>query len=140
MTNGTSKALYSLKYGVDMIDGCILGYGRGSGNAKTELIIMNLNKKLNREYDFIHIIEFGDMNLVNYKECTVNSCYNVVYALASYFGCHVTYAIEIIEKYEKMNIRDIYRVFEELKKNKKNMFHWKNLFIEMYEKKYSDIV
>lgn len=134
-SNATTKALYSLKFGVTMIDGCILGYGRGSGNAKTELLMMDLNKNHNKNYDFINIIEYGDNYLINYKTCLNNLCYNVVYALCSYFGCHVTYAIDIIEKYDKMNIRDIYNVFKELREMKKNMFYWDKLFMEIYNKK-----
>jgi len=132
MSNGTCKALYSLKYGADMIDGCILGYGRGSGNAKTELIMMDLNKNYNKTYDFVSIIEYGDRHLINYKECLNNLCYNVVYALSSYFGCHVTYAIDIVENYEKIEIRDIYNVFKKLKEQKKHMFYWDKLFMEIY--------
>jgi 4-hydroxy 2-oxovalerate aldolase len=131
-SNATTKALYSLKFGVKMIDGCILGYGRGSGNAKTELLLMDLNKNHNCNYDFIHLINFGDNNLINYKECTNNLCYNVVYALSSYFGCHVTYAIEIIEKYDKMNIIDIYNIFKRLKDTDKNMFFYANVLDEFY--------
>jgi 4-hydroxy 2-oxovalerate aldolase len=132
MSNGTCKALHSLKYGADMIDGCILGYGRGSGNAKIELIMMDLNKNCNKNYDIINVIEYGDKYLINYKECLNNICYNVVYALSSYFGCHITYAIDIVEKYEKMEIRDIYMVFKTLKEQNNHMFYWDKLFMEIY--------
>ena len=132
--NATSKALYSLKFGVTIIDSCILGYGRGSGNAKTELIMMDLNKNYNKNYDFIKIINYGDNHLINYKDCINNLCYNVVYALGAYFGCHVSYSIDIIELYEKMNIEDIYNVFKKLKEIKKNMFYWEKLFLEIYNK------
>jgi 4-hydroxy 2-oxovalerate aldolase len=132
MSNATCKALYSLKMGVDMIDGCILGYGRGSGNAKTELIMMNLNKNHHQYYDFIKIIEYGDKYLINYKDCLNNLCYNCVYALSAYFGCHISYAIDIIEKYDKMKIKDIYYVFQKLKENKKEMFYNDNDFLKIY--------
>jgi len=132
MCNATCKALYSLKYGVDIIDGCILGYGRGSGNAKTELLLMDLNKNLKTNYDFINVIEYGDKYLMNYKECTNNLCYNIVYALSAYFGCHVSYAIDIIEKYEKMKIRDIYHIFKKLKEMKKEMFYYEEVFLKIY--------
>jgi 4-hydroxy 2-oxovalerate aldolase len=135
MSNATCKALYSLKFGVEMIDGCILGYGRGSGNAKTELIMMDLNKNHDKTYDFINIIEYGDKYLINYKDCLNNLCYNVVYAMSSYYGCHVTYSIDIIEKYDKLEVRDIYNVFKVLKEDKKNMFYWENLFMEIYKNK-----
>jgi len=132
-SNATCKALYSLKFGATMIDGCVLGYGRGSGNAKTELIMMDLNKNHDMNYDLINIIKFGDKYLINYKECLNNLCYNIVYALCSYFGCHVTYAIDIVENYEKMDIRDIYNVFKKLKEMNKNMFYWDKLFMEIYK-------
>lgn len=125
-SNATCKALHAIKFGATMIDGCILGYGRGSGNAKTELIMMDLNKNYGKNYDFINIIDYGDKYLINYKECLNNLCYNVVYAIASYFGCHVTYAIDLIEVYDKMEIRIIYNFFKELKENGKNMFYWEN--------------
>jgi 4-hydroxy 2-oxovalerate aldolase len=132
MSNGTCKALHSLKYGADMIDGCILGYGRGSGNAKTELIMMDLNKNHKKTYDFISMIEYGDRYLINYKECLNNLCYNVVYALSSYFGCHVTYSIDIVENYDKMEVRDIYNVFKKLKDDNNHMFYWDHLFMKIY--------
>jgi 4-hydroxy 2-oxovalerate aldolase len=132
-SNATCKALHSLKFGATIIDGCALGYGRGSGNAKIELILMDLNKNYKGNYDFIHIIDYGDKYLINYKECLNNLCYNVVYALASYFGCHVTYAIDIVENYEKMSVKDIHDVFKRLKEIGKNMFYWDKLFLETFK-------
>ena len=133
-SNATTKALHSLKFGATMIDGCSLGYGRGSGNAKMELLMMDLNKNYNTNHDFIDIIEFGDNHLINYKECLNNLCYNVVYALAAYFGCHVTYAIDVIEKYDKLEIRDVYNVFMKMKDLKKEMFYWnETYFFEIYK-------
>ena len=133
-SNASCKAMYSLKFGATMIDGCALGFGRGSGNAKTELLMMDLNKNYNKNYDFINIIEFGDEHLIHYKECLNNLCYNVVYALASYFGCHVTYAIDIIENYDKMRIRDVHNVFKKMKDLNKEMFYWNDkYFIDLYK-------
>ena len=132
--NATCKALYSLKFGATIIDGCSLGFGRGSGNAKMELIMMDLNKNYNTNYDFINIIEFGDKYLIDYKQCLNNLCYNVVYALVAYFGCHITYAIDIVEKYDKLDIRDVYNVFKEMKKLNKEMFYWnEKYFFEIYK-------
>jgi 4-hydroxy 2-oxovalerate aldolase len=132
-SNATTKALYSLKFGATIIDGCSLGYGRGSGNAKLELLMMDLNKNYKQNYDFINVIEFGDEFLISYKECSNNLCYNVVYALSSYFGCHVTYSIDIIENYDKLKIRDIYNVFKKMKDSNKEMFYWNDkYFLEIY--------
>jgi len=132
-SNASCKASYSIKFGATMIDGCILGYGRGSGNAKMELLMMDLNKNHGKNYEFVEILDFGDKYLIDYKQCLNNLCYNIVYALASYFGCHVTYAIDIVEKYEKLSIKDIYNVFKKMKELKKEMFYWnENYFFEIY--------
>jgi len=94
--------------------------------------MMYLNKNYNKNYDIISVIEYGDRYLINYKECLNNLCYNIVYSLSSYFGCHVTYAIDVVENYDKMEIRDIYNVFKKLKEDNKNMFYWDKLFMEIY--------
>lgn len=132
-SNATCKAIHSLKFGATIIDGCSLGFGRGSGNAKMELLMMNLNKNYDKNYDFINIIEFGDKYLIDYKQCSNNLCYNVVYALSSYFGCHITYAIDIIEKYDKLDVKDIYNVFKKMKELNMDMFYWnEDYFFEIY--------
>jgi 4-hydroxy 2-oxovalerate aldolase len=132
-SNATSKALHSIKYGTNIIDGCSLGFGRGSGNAKIELLMMYLNKNYNYNFDFIHNIDFGDTYLINYKECHNNLSYNVVYALCSYFGCHVTYAIELIENYKKVNIKQIYNLLLKLKEINKHMFYNEKLLKDFFE-------
>ena len=130
-SNGTEKALHSLKFGATIIDGTSLGYGRGSGNAKLELLMMNLNKNYNKKYNFIDIIQFGDSQLINYKDCQNNMCYNVIYAITSYFGAHVTYGIDIIENIEKTDTKVLYNVFKKLSEMKKHMFHNPKLFNEI---------
>ena len=128
--NGTSKALYSLKFGVDCIDGCIMGYGRGSGNAKTELLCMDLVKNHNKKYNFIHLFNYADKYISNYKECKHNQSYNIIYALTAYLGCHVSYAINIIEDCPKMSIYDIYNTLLALKNNNKHIFYDDKVFAE----------
>lgn len=132
-SNATEKTLYSLKFGASIIDGTSLGYGRGSGNAKLEIIMMNLNKNFNKNYNFLEIIEFGDNNLINYKECQNNMCYNIIYALGAYFGAHITYCIDIVEKIEKTDIRIIFKVFQKLQEMNKHMFYNPKLFKEILE-------
>jgi 4-hydroxy 2-oxovalerate aldolase len=126
--NGTSKALYSLKYGVSCIDGCIMGFGRGSGNAKTELLCMDMNKNYNKKYNFIQLLDYADRHISNYKECKHNQSYNIIYALTGYLGCHVSYAIDIIEKQPKVDVIEIYNVLNKLKSEDKHIFYDENVF------------
>lgn len=81
----------------------------------------------------------GDNFLINYKNCTNNSSYNVVYALSAYFGCHITYAIQIIEKYDKIGIKQIYCIFKKLKEMDKNMFYYDDVLFELYKKNIMEI-
>ena len=130
-SNASEKALHSLKYGATMIDGTALGYGRGSGNAKLEILMMNVNKNYGKSYDFIYVMQYGDNWLINYKECQNNMCYNTIYALGAYFGAHITYCIDIIENYEKADIKKIYDVFSKLKEMGKEMFHNPKLYQQL---------
>jgi 4-hydroxy 2-oxovalerate aldolase len=124
-SDGTAKALHALKHGADIIDGCILGFGRGSGNAKTELLAMRSSER----YKILPLIEYGDKHIVSYKDCIGITSYNVVYALAAYFGCHVSYAIDIIEKHDKMSIASIYTAFQRMKAHNRHMFYDARLFM-----------
>lgn len=133
-SNGTTKALYSLKYGVSVIDGCIMGFGRGSGNARTELLCMDLNKHKNSNYEFIHLIKFADEHISNYKECIHNQSYNVIYALTAYFGVHVSYGIQIIEKFRKLDILQVYDFLVKLKLENNHVFFNERKLIEFNEK------
>jgi len=127
-SNGTAKALHSLKFGADIVDGCVLGFGRGSGNAKTELLIME-----NKKYNLLPILQFGDKHIVSYKDCVGITSYNIVYALASYFGCHVSYAIDIIEKHNKLDISDIFTTFQYMKNTKVHNFYNEHRFMNTYK-------
>ena len=126
--------MHSLKYGASIIDGCALGYGRGSGNAKTEIILMEMNRNYNEKYDFIHVANFGNKYLIKYKDCSINLCYNVVYALCSYLGCHVTYGIEIMDTYPEMELTKVFDILTEIKGKNKHMFYYKDLFMDIYNR------
>lgn len=125
--NATAKALLSLEYGANILDGCVFGFGRGSGNAKTELLMIELNKDYTKPYIFQHAMHFGNEHIMHYKECTNNLCYNIIYVLSAYFGAHVNYAIDIIEKHAPMKVVDIYDFFVYLKNNNKHIFYYPNI-------------
>jgi 4-hydroxy 2-oxovalerate aldolase len=126
-SDGTVKALYSSKFGVSILDGCALGFGRGSGNAKTELLLM----KLYTDSKFIHIMDFGNRYIESYKNCKNNTSYNIIYAICAYLGCHVSYAIDIIHTYPEYDILKIYNTLIILKNMDKHMFFHNELFIQL---------
>mgnify|MGYP001036151153 CR=1 FL=1 len=73
-----------------IIDACCLGMGQGAGNLQTESIVPYLNKKHNKNYDFIKILkvceciaEFWEDNLWGYS---VTAMIPAVYGAAYKYG------------------------------------------------------
>ena len=60
--NALRNSMVALKNGVKWIDTTISGMGRGPGNTKTELAIINLRKK-NKTMDIIPLTKLRTMNL-----------------------------------------------------------------------------
>lgn len=130
LQNATCKTLYASMLNIGSIDGTILGYGRGSGNACTELLVLDRIKNYKENYNFIPLFIFADKYLKNYKENIVDCSYNLIYVLTAYYGMHVNYAIEIIQKQDKMPIKEVITIYEKIIENKKNMFYYPNLITE----------
>ena len=135
MNDATSKALIALEHGADIIDGTMSGYGRGSGNAYLELILINLNREYKCKYNFEEIIKCSNIYFKNYKKY-VNDCeYNLIYVICAFNGAHVNYAIELIEKTNELDINDILIIFQEIKNNHKNMFYYDDLIKNIIKNK-----
>lgn len=122
LLNATVKSIDSFYYGVDIIDSTIGGLGRGSGNAKTELLIAHKILKDKSEYNLFPIIEYGDKWIKTYKET------HVLYFITGMYSMHVNYAIHLIEKYN-LSLKQCYNVLMKVYKNNKH-----NFFDEKYLK------
>jgi len=128
--NATSKALYSIECGADMIDGCTHGFGRGSGNAITELLMLDCNKNLNREYNFIDLMLYGQKYLTSYDNSdSILSKKDILYILTAYYGMHVNYAIEAIDK--NISIEEANKAFIKICEIKKNMYYYDKLISQL---------
>lgn len=116
LNNSTAKTLLSLNYGVSIVDGTTFGYGRGSGNAFLELLISNkIQNKIDVNANIIPLLEFIDQHIVDYK--TQNKFgygYNIIFLLSGLYSMHVNYAIEIIEKTEKMSVGKVWKIFRKI--------------------------
>ena len=87
----------------------------------------------NKNYSILPILQFGDKHIASYKDCIGITSYNVIYALTSYFGFHVSYAIDIIEKYDKMDIADIFATFQYMKSENLHNFYNEQRFMKCYK-------
>ena len=129
LKNATTKALYSIECGAEMIDGCTHGFGRGSGNAITELLMLDFNKNLNLNYNFIDLLLYGKKYLTIYDNAdTILTRKDILYILSAYYGMHVNYAIEAIDK--NIPIEEANNAFLKICEMKKNMYYYNDLLFD----------
>jgi 4-hydroxy 2-oxovalerate aldolase len=129
LKNATSKALHSIDCGAELIDSCVHGFGRGSGNAITELLMLNLNKQFNKNYDFFELMMYGQKHLTSYNNADeILSKKNILYILSAYYGMHVNYAIECINK--NISIEEANIAFLKICDIKKNMYYFDDLLYD----------
>jgi 4-hydroxy 2-oxovalerate aldolase len=138
--SASMKSMYALKCGAEIIDGCVHGFGRGSGNAITELLMIDMNKNCEKNYDFIHVLKYGEDHLTLFKNNgDILSYSQIIYILSAYYGMHVNYAVEIIEKYEKIDILKINNVFKKIHDENKHMFFFSKL-LHSYIQNYNQTI
>jgi hypothetical protein len=80
--------------GVEMVDGTIGGIGRGSGNAKTELLVAHTVIKGQDRYVLLPLLEYAEKWVSSYKTN------HVLYFITGMYSMHVNYAIHLIENYD----------------------------------------
>ena len=60
MSRAAINTNVAVNNGVDWIDGTVTGMGRGPGNAKTEYLVIEYEKNLNRKVNLIPLLELID--------------------------------------------------------------------------------
>jgi 4-hydroxy 2-oxovalerate aldolase len=93
LLNASVKTIDAMYNGCDIVDSTIGGLGRGSGNAKTELIIAHFLMSGNKKYDIFPVLAYGEKWINTYKQN------HVLYFITGMYSMHVNYAIHLIEKY-----------------------------------------
>jgi 4-hydroxy 2-oxovalerate aldolase len=94
LLNATVKSIDVSYNGVDMVDGTIGGIGRGSGNAKTELLVAHTVIKGQERYVLLPLLEYAEKWVSSYKTN------HVLYFITGMYSMHVNYAIHLIENYD----------------------------------------
>ena len=115
LLNASVKTIDAMYNGCDIVDSTIGGLGRGSGNAKTELIIAHFLMSGNTKYDLFPVLEYGEKWISTYKKN------HVLYFITGMHSMHVNYAIHLIEKYS-LTLKQCYRVLSEIVKLEKHHF------------------
>jgi 4-hydroxy 2-oxovalerate aldolase len=115
LLNASVKTTDSTYHGVELVDGTMGGIGRGSGNAKTELLISHTILCNQTKYDILPCLEYIDEWIVPYKKS------HVLYLITGMYSMHVNYAIELIEKYNE-TFKKSYEILMTVYKNGKHSF------------------
>ncbi len=92
-----SNSLFAMNNKVSWIDSTITGMGRGPGNAKTELMLLEIEKFQRMNIDIIPILNLIKKYFDKLKS-TYNWGTNPFYHLAGKFGIHPTYIQEMISQ------------------------------------------
>jgi 4-hydroxy 2-oxovalerate aldolase len=121
LLNATVKSIDSYYNGVSIIDGTMGGIGRGSGNAKTELLIAHTIMKDKDEYQLLPVLEYCEKWIGSYKNN------HVLYFITGMYSMHVNYAITLIEKYDFTFSKCFNILMYVFNENKHNFFDGKYL-------------
>lgn len=107
-----ANTIEAINCGYDIIDGTVMGLGRGSGNLPLELLLLYLEKHGNTVVTPEHVMMFAE-NHVRPLMHSLDFGYNVRHAAAGHYGCHPDYVKVLIYK----DLPSICAFFEKLSKS-----------------------
>jgi len=117
--NSLGKTETAIYHGCKFIDSCIGGMGRGAGNLKSELFILEMIKNKTRNMnDLNDLLIYYDKYIMPKKEYNFNShrpTYHPLYAIAGLLALHPDYVMQIL-KNEKTNIKQDFDLIKRLDK------------------------
>ena len=114
-----SNTLTAIDKGVSWVDSTVTGMGRGPGNAKTEYLLMEVDKILKKNTNIIpitNLIKDYFLELKNYYKWGTNP----FYYLAGRHGIHPTYIQEMLSV--KLDEIEILEAINQLKGSKGNKY------------------
>jgi 4-hydroxy 2-oxovalerate aldolase len=115
LKNASVKAIDALYNGAEIIDVTFGGFGRGSGNAKTEYVLAHMENK--GDYKLLPALIYSDKWVESYKKS------GIPYLLSGMKSMHVNYAIEVIEKHEELTIEEVYKIYNKIVDANKHNFY-----------------
>lgn len=110
-----ANTLAAIDAGAIIVDGSIYGMGRGAGNLPTEIMLAYLHQQDPDRYNVIPVLNIIDHYYTDLHK-QYNWGYNLPYMLSGTYGCHPTYAKNLVDRKE-YDIEDIWNIFEVIKMN-----------------------
>ena len=116
LQNASVKSIDALYHGASIVDVTFGGFGRGSGNAKTELVIAHMIMGGRNGYHLLPALQYTDKYVQSYREG------GVLYLISGMYSMHVNYAIELIEKDRGLTVTESYDVLMAIKSENNHHF------------------
>ena len=116
LQNASIKSIDALYHGASIVDVTFGGFGRGSGNAKAELVIAHMIMGGRAGYDLLPALHYTDKYVQPYRQG------NLLYLITGMYSMHVNYAIELIDKDHGLSVQDAYEVLIAIKSENKHHF------------------
>ena len=117
LQNASIKSIDALYNGASIVDVTFGGYGRGSGNAKTELLLAHMIMSESDRYRLLPALIYSDKYIQKYHLS------GIIYLLSGMYSMHVNYATEVIEKHHNLPIETVYTIFQTIVKEDKHNFY-----------------
>ncbi|OLN32151.1 aldolase catalytic domain-containing protein [Desulfosporosinus metallidurans] len=117
-----------------LVDGTLYGMGKGSGNAPVELLAMQMNEHLNKNYNLNQLLEAIDVNILEiYRK--VPWGYSLKFFIAASNDCHPNYVTYLTDK-QTLSVKSINEILNGITEEKKLMYdktYIESLYLE-YQK------
>lgn len=123
-----------------VIDGSIMGCGRGAGNAHLELLVEFLNKKYYKEYKFDILLDLID-EIVPYLRKKAKWGYSIPYFISGMYESHV-YNVNHLLRRHNIGSKDLRNIINNLDLNQRKKYDYKlleELYIEYFNHEINDI-
>ena len=122
-----------------IVDGSVLGCGRGAGNAHTELLAEFINKKYCEKYNLNELLDIIDYLMPKFiQNCTWG--YSIPYFLAGVHNAHVFNVNHLLRRHN-IKSKDLRAIVEKLDENQKKMYDYavlEKLYVEHFDRQVDD--
>ncbi|MGI6501528.1 MAG: aldolase catalytic domain-containing protein [Anaerostipes sp.] len=122
-----------------MIDGSVLGMGRGAGNLCSEIMVQYINENMEYRYHTDNLIELIDdyINPISYVHPWG---YRASYFLAATNNCHPNYVNFLLDK-QTLNVKRLHQVLKKIPENERALYNEKlisSLYMNFQENEVDD--
>lgn len=114
-----------------IIDACCMGMGQGAGNLQTEVIAAYLNKKYDKNYDFVKILEVCDSIAEFWTDNLWG--YSIATMIPAVYGVAYKYGLALRNEYN-CSYGDIARILQQIPDEMKHRYTKSNLELLMKER------